>query len=53
MRMFQRLNASGMTVIMVTHSAECSGYAGRVMQLSDGLLKTDQRTAAFALRRAS
>jgi putative ABC transport system ATP-binding protein len=53
MRMFQRLNASGMTVIMVTHSAECSGYAGRVMQLSDGRLKTDQRSAAFALRRAS
>jgi putative ABC transport system ATP-binding protein len=43
MRMFQRLNASGMTVIMVTHSAECAGYAGRVLQLSDGRLKTDRR----------
>jgi hypothetical protein len=38
---------------MVTHSAECSGYAGRVMQLSDGRLKSDQRSAACALRRAS
>jgi putative ABC transport system ATP-binding protein len=53
MRMFQRLNASGMTVIMVTHSAECSGYAGRILQLSDGRLKTDRRTAVSSLRRAS
>jgi putative ABC transport system ATP-binding protein len=53
MRMFQRLNTSGMTVIMVTHSAECSAYAGRVMQLSDGRLKADRRTAAAPLRRAS
>ena len=53
MRMFQRLNASGMTVIMVTHSAECAGYAGRVLQLSDGRLTADRRTAASGLRRAS
>lgn len=53
MRMFQRLNASGMTIIMVTHSAECSSYAGRVMQLSDGRLKTDRRSAASLLRQAS
>jgi putative ABC transport system ATP-binding protein len=53
MRMFQRLNASGMTVIMVTHSAECAGYARRVLQLCDGRLKEDRRTADPALRRAS
>jgi putative ABC transport system ATP-binding protein len=53
MQMFQRLNTSGMTVIMVTHSTECSDYAGRVMQLSDGRLKTDRRIAAATLRRAS
>ncbi len=53
MRMFQRLNDSGMTVIMVTHSAECAGYAGRVLQLSDGRLMADRRTADATLRRAS
>jgi putative ABC transport system ATP-binding protein len=53
MRMFQRLNDSGMTVIMVTHSAECAGYAGRVLQLSDGRLQADRPTAAAMLRRAS
>jgi putative ABC transport system ATP-binding protein len=53
MRMFQRLNDSGMTVIMVTHSAACAGYAGRVLQLSDGRLQADRPTAAAMLRRAS
>jgi putative ABC transport system ATP-binding protein len=53
MRMFQRLNASGMTVIMVTHSAECAGYAGRVLQLSDGRLKADRRTTEPGLRQVS
>lgn len=53
MRMFQRLNDSGMTVIMVTHSAACAGYAGRVLQLSDGRLQADRPTAAAMLRRVS
>jgi putative ABC transport system ATP-binding protein len=53
MRMFQRLNDSGMTVIMVTHSAECAGYAERVLQLSDGRLMADRRTAEAALRGAA
>lgn len=53
MRMFQRLNDSGMTVIMVTHSAACADYAGRVLQLSDGRLQADRPTAGAMLRRAS
>jgi putative ABC transport system ATP-binding protein len=53
MRMFQRLNDSGMTVIMVTHSAECAGYARRVLQLRDGRLKEDRLTAESGLRRVS
>jgi ABC-type lipoprotein export system ATPase subunit len=38
---------------MVTHSAECAGYARRVLQLSDGRLKEDRLTAESGLRRAS
>ncbi|MFC1859533.1 ABC transporter ATP-binding protein [Thermodesulfobacteriota bacterium] len=38
MELLRRLNAEGMTVIMVTHSEECAAYAGRVMQVSDGRL---------------
>ena len=53
MRMFQRLNDSGMTVIMVTHSAECAGWARRVMQLCDGRLKEDRLTDESGLRQAS
>jgi putative ABC transport system ATP-binding protein len=53
MRMFQRLNAAGMTVIMVTHSAECAGYARRIMKLSDGRLLEDRVVAEAGLRVAS
>jgi putative ABC transport system ATP-binding protein len=53
MRMFQRLNDAGMTVIMVTHSAECAGWARRVLQLCDGRLKEDRLTAESGLRQAS
>jgi putative ABC transport system ATP-binding protein len=53
MRMFQRLNASGITVIMVTHSAECAGHAERILQLSDGRLTADRHTAEASLRGAA
>jgi putative ABC transport system ATP-binding protein len=53
MRMFQRLNESGITVIMVTHSAECAGHAERILQLSDGRLTADRRAAETALRGAA
>jgi putative ABC transport system ATP-binding protein len=53
MRMFQRLNDSGMTILMVTHSAECAGYARRVLQLSDGRLAADREQAAAQPLRAA
>jgi putative ABC transport system ATP-binding protein len=42
MQMFLRLNASGMTIIMVTHSPECAAYSRRILQISDGRLAEDQ-----------
>ena len=36
MRLFQRLNAQGMTVIQVTHSEEMAAYGNRVVHLADG-----------------
>ncbi len=36
MEMFSRLNAEGITVILVTHSEEISAYAKRVIHISDG-----------------
>ena len=41
MELLQSLNAEGMTIVMVTHSHECAGYAQRIMQVSDGVLVTE------------
>ncbi|MFA9498080.1 MAG: ABC transporter ATP-binding protein [Deltaproteobacteria bacterium] len=38
MELFGRLNQGGMTVIMVTHSPDCAGYAQRIIKVSDGKL---------------
>jgi putative ABC transport system ATP-binding protein len=38
MDLFQELNRGGMTIVMVTHSRECSRWAERVLMISDGLL---------------
>jgi putative ABC transport system ATP-binding protein len=41
MDLLQSLNAEGMTIVMVTHSPECAGYARRMLRISDGLLVED------------
>ncbi|MEJ2588766.1 MAG: ABC transporter ATP-binding protein [Deltaproteobacteria bacterium] len=38
MELLQRLNQKGATILMVTHSPACAGYAERVMKVSDGCL---------------
>ena len=38
MQLLQSLNAGGTTIVMVTHSHQCAGYARRIMQVSDGKL---------------
>jgi putative ABC transport system ATP-binding protein len=41
MELLTRLNQKGMTIVMVTHSPECAGYAQRIMRVSDGKLVGD------------
>lgn len=41
MKLLQRLNAEGMTVVMVTHSLECAHYARRLIRVSDGKVAED------------
>jgi len=42
MELLQSFNTEGMTIIMVTHSLECAGYAQRILKISDGrLVKSD------------
>jgi putative ABC transport system ATP-binding protein len=48
MALFEKFNASGMTIIMVTHSMECAAYAKRRMIISDGRLKSDYFPASNA-----
>ncbi|HPS59093.1 MAG TPA: hypothetical protein PK514_13390 [Spirochaetota bacterium] len=36
MGLFRELNSAGMTIIMVSHSAECIRNTSRVIKLSDG-----------------
>jgi len=38
MELFGRLNEAGMTIVMVTHSPDCAGYAQRIIKVSDGKL---------------
>jgi len=42
MALFQRLNADGMTVVVVTHEAEIARFAGRVLHFMDGALVRDE-----------
>jgi putative ABC transport system ATP-binding protein len=41
MDLLQTLNKEGMTIVMVTHSPECAGYARRMLRISDGVLVED------------
>jgi macrolide transport system ATP-binding/permease protein len=42
LRMFQQLNAEGITVIIVTHDPKVATYAHRTIRLADGLVEGDE-----------
>ena len=44
MNLVQELNKEGMTVVMVTHSSQCAGFAQRILSVSDGRLIQDDRS---------
>ena len=48
MRVFERLAASGQTVIMVTHEPEIAAHARRVVVLRDGRISSDETRETFA-----
>ncbi len=41
LKMFQALNAEGITVILVTHDPKVAAYAHRVVRIADGLIERD------------
>lgn len=52
MLLLQRLKNDGTTVVMVTHSLACAGYADRVMQMADGRLAVPPKTATLSAQAA-
>ena len=46
LRMLQKLNAEGSTIVMVTHSPAHADYAGRVVNMLDGRVLVERRRAA-------
>ena len=46
MALFQKLNATGITVVLVTHEPDVARFAQRVLMFRDGKLRADRRQAA-------
>ena len=44
--MFQRLNAEGITVILVTHDPKVAAYADRTIRVADGMIEEDPPSQA-------
>jgi macrolide transport system ATP-binding/permease protein len=42
LRMFQQLNAEGITVVLVTHDPKVATYAHRTIRIADGLIEGDE-----------
>ena len=42
LRMFQQLNAEGITVVLVTHDPQVAAYAHRTIRIVDGMIEGDE-----------
>lgn len=49
MDIFTRIQATGNTVVLVTHEEDIANYAHRVVRLRDGVIETDRKQAPVAM----
>ena len=52
MALLQELNTEGLTVLLVTHEPDIASYAGRLLLVKDGRLRTDERRAPMSAKHA-
>jgi putative ABC transport system ATP-binding protein len=52
MTLFQELWRGGITIVLVTHEADVAAFAGRVVNMKDGRVKSDRRQEARDARAA-
>ncbi len=50
--LFQQLNRDGLTILMVTHEPKIARFAGRVILMRDGLIRSDRKIPAGDAREA-
>jgi len=43
MKIFEKLNNQGHTIIMITHEADIAAYAKRIIHIRDGKVEKDER----------
>ena len=46
MEVFDRLNAAGRTIVLITHEADVAAHAKRVIKVQDGHIVADRRVTA-------
>ena len=52
MALLQELNAEGLTVLLVTHEPDIAAFAGRLLLVKDGRLRTDERRSPLSAKQA-
>src|SRR5581483_5363603 len=52
MTLFQELWRGGITIVLVTHESDVAAFAGRVVNMKDGRVKSDRRQEARNAREA-